>query len=70
MARRAHPPLRITDPRFTYVPAIKTDVRETFARARAQMAVAGITVVEVPVPLHWRVGLVRDAANAAAGAPR
>jgi hypothetical protein len=63
MARHAHPPLRITDPRFTYVPAIRTDLRETFARARARMPVPRITVVEVVVPPH-------QASDDAAGAPR
>ena len=50
MTRHAHPPLRITDPRFAYVPAIRTDVRETFARARARLPVPGITVLEVVAP--------------------
>ena len=27
-----HPQLRLTDPNFNYVPAAKTDIRETFRR--------------------------------------
>jgi hypothetical protein len=29
---------RITDPDFRYVPAIRTDIRRTFARVRREMA--------------------------------
>jgi hypothetical protein len=50
MPQSAQPRLRITDPRFAYVPAFRTDVRETFARARARMPVPGITVLEVVAP--------------------
>lgn len=32
------PPKRITDPGFQYVKADKTDIRETFARIKAQQA--------------------------------
>jgi hypothetical protein len=32
------PPVRITDPRFQYVPACATDVRKTFERIRAEQA--------------------------------
>ena len=64
MTRHAHPPLRITDPRFAYVPAIRTDVRETFARVRARMPARGISVVEVVVPP------LREPGNDTAGAPR
>ena len=63
MTHPAHPPLRITDPRFAYVPAFRTDVRETFARARARMPVPGITVLEVVAPPH-------QASDESAGAPR
>ena len=63
MTHPAHPPLRLTDPRFAYVPAIRTDVRETFARARARMPVPGITVLEVVAP-------PQQAGGEAAGAPR
>ena len=62
MTHPAHPPLRLTDPRFSYVPAIRTDVRETFARARARMPVPGITVLEVAAQ--------QQASDEAAGAPR
>ena len=31
------PAIPITDPRFQYVPAAKTDIRDTFRRAREQM---------------------------------
>ena len=64
MTHPAHPPLRLTDPRFAYVPAIRTDVRETFARARARMPVPGITVLEVVAPPPYQAGAE------AAGAPR
>ena len=64
MTHPAHPPLRLTDPRFAYVPAIRTDVRETFARARARMPVPGITLLEVVAPPP------QDASVAVPGAPR
>jgi hypothetical protein len=32
------PPIPITDPRFAYTPAVRTDVRETFKRAREEQA--------------------------------
>jgi hypothetical protein len=64
MTHPAHPPLRITDPRFAYVPAIKTDVRETFARARARMPLPGITLLKVAAPPPDLAG------ENAAGAPR
>jgi hypothetical protein len=32
------PRLPITDPRFLYVPAMRTDVRETWKRAREEQA--------------------------------
>jgi hypothetical protein len=64
MTHPAHPPLRITDPRFAYVPAFRTDVRETFARVRARMPVPGITVLEVAAPPPDLAG------ENAAGAPR
>jgi len=31
------PTIPITDPRFNYVPAAKTDIRDTFRRAREQI---------------------------------
>lgn len=31
------PKIPITDARFIYVPAVKTDIRHTFAKARAEM---------------------------------
>jgi len=31
------PAIPITDPRFQYVPSAKTDIRDTFRRAREQM---------------------------------
>ena len=31
------PTIRLTDPNFKYVPSAKTDIRETFRRAREQM---------------------------------
>ena len=31
-AKRTEPRVRITDPRFIYTPAHKTDIRETFKR--------------------------------------
>ena len=64
MNHPAPPPLRLTDPRFAYVPAIRTDVRETFARARARMPIPGITVLEVAAPPPNQAG------DDAAGAPR
>lgn len=35
--------MNILDPRFKYIPSHQTDIRETFARARAQMACANET---------------------------
>ena len=32
-----YPSLRITDQKFSYVPAAKTDIRDTFRRAREQL---------------------------------
>jgi len=31
------PAIPITDPRFNYVPSAKTDIRDTFRRAKEQM---------------------------------
>lgn len=34
------PPIPLTDPRFKYVNAASTDIRETFRRIRAELEVA------------------------------
>ena len=32
------PKIPITDPRFNYIPAVRTDVRETWKRAKEELA--------------------------------
>jgi hypothetical protein len=39
-ASRVFPAVPLHDPRFRYVPAARTDIRKTFARARAAMRAA------------------------------
>lgn len=39
-ASRVFPALPLHDPRFRYTPAAKTDIRKTFARARAAIRAA------------------------------
>ena len=35
--KSTYPQLRLTDPNFNYVPSAKTDIRETFRRARGEL---------------------------------
>lgn len=39
--KRLTPVIPITDKRFKYVPAAETDIRKTFQRARAGLAMGG-----------------------------
>lgn len=38
MKRCTYPPTCILNPRFVYVPAAQTDIRQTFARIKAEQA--------------------------------
>lgn len=44
--KKPQPPRSILDPDFQYVPACRTDIRQTFARVRERMAQR----VVVPMP--------------------
>ena len=42
------PSLPLHDPRFRYIPSAKTDIRKTFARARAAMRAAAVGAAPLP----------------------
>lgn len=42
------PSLPLHDPRFRYTPSAKTDIRRTFARARAAMRAAALGAAPLP----------------------
>lgn len=42
------PSLPLHDPRFRYVPAARTDIRRTFAKARAAMRAAALGAAPLP----------------------
>jgi len=42
------PSLPLHDPRFRYTPSAKTDIRKTFAKARAAMRAAALAAAPLP----------------------
>ena len=47
MTTRKYPPTHILSPRFKYVPAAQTNIAETFARIKAELAARDTQAVPI-----------------------